>query len=174
MLSYVVERAAHRLRSHGADAASLEVHVRYVDTRTRIERQTADEAEDPGGSAALARRRALPAPTDSTDELWHHAQSLFAEIPRRRALTKTIGVTLLDLRPRAGWQGRLFSDPIGDRAGDRAGSRADRQRALDRALDRLRAKHGFGRCLRGTSFPLVATTELGPDGFRLRTPSLNQ
>jgi hypothetical protein len=28
--------------------------------------------------------------------------------------------------------------------------------------------------LRGTSLPLAKTHELGPDGFRLRTPSLNQ
>ena len=154
--------------------------MRYVDTRTRIERQAPDDEETGGSSAALSRRRALTAPTDSTDELWHHARTLFAEIPRRRALTKTIGVTLINLHRHPGWQGQLFSDPTGDRApgkygdsGD-SGSRADRQRALDRALDALRAKHGFGRCLRGTSFPLTTTCKLGPDGFRLRTPSLNQ
>jgi hypothetical protein len=80
----------------------------------------------------------------------------------------------------AEWQGRLFSDPIGDRPGHpgsdhhEPASRADRQRTLDRALDALRAKHGFGRLLRGTSLPLAKTHALGPDGFRLRTPSLNQ
>jgi DNA polymerase-4 len=37
-----------------------------------------------------------------------------------------------------------------------------------------RARHGFGRILRGTSFPLSANHELLPDGYRLRTPSLNQ
>jgi hypothetical protein len=30
---------------------------------------------------------------------------------------KRVGLTLLGLRARAGWQGRLFSDPIGDRPG---------------------------------------------------------
>jgi hypothetical protein len=41
-------------------------------------------------------------------------------------------------------------------------------------MDSLREKHGFGRVLRGASFPLAATHPLGRDGFRLRTPSLNQ
>ena len=50
----------------------------------------------------------------------------------------------------------------------------DRHRRLDGALDSLRKKHGFGRILRGASFPLAQTHPLGPDGFRLRTPSLNQ
>ena len=175
MLSYVVERAAARLRFHGANASSIEVRVRYVDTRTRIERS---EAGAP--AAALECRKPLPSPTDSTDELWQHARALFDAIPRRRALFKRVGLTLFGLRARSGWQGRLFSDPVGDRPGHNGpghhgpGSRADRQRTLDRALDALRAKHGFGRLLRGTSLPLAETHELGPDGFRLRTPSLNQ
>jgi DNA polymerase-4 len=176
MLSYVVERAAARLRFHGANASSIEVRVRYVDTRTRI------DSPGPAGASApvLECRQPLPTPTDSTDELWQHARALFHAIPRRRALFKRVGLTLFGLRARPGWQGRLFSDPIGDRPGHPGsghhgpGSRADRQRTLDRALDALRAKHGFGRLLRGTSLPLAKTHELGPDGFRLRTPSLNQ
>ncbi|MBI5362464.1 MAG: DNA polymerase IV [Planctomycetes bacterium] len=53
-------------------------------------------------------------------------------------------------------------------------TRTDRHRAVDAVLDELRAKHGFGRVLRGASFFLANEHELGPDGFRLRTPSLNQ
>jgi hypothetical protein len=53
-------------------------------------------------------------------------------------------------------------------------SRRDRQRELDRLLDALRERHGFGRVLLGASLPLKETHPLGPDGFKLRTPSLNQ
>jgi hypothetical protein len=82
--------------------------------------------------------------------------------------------------PSCGWQRTLFSDPRGDRAprsvrpGASPGSRADRQRLLDCALDRLRERHGFGLLLRGTSWPLVESYPRTRDGFRLRTPSLNQ
>lgn len=165
MLAYLVERAAHRLRAHGAVARALAVRIVHVDTRpidvARVERDSPGTAE---------RRRKLAAPSDSTDELLRHARALFRELPRRRALVKTVGITLVDLAPRAGWQNHLFGEP----ADDAATSREDRHRRLDRALDRLREKHGFGRVLRGASFPLTETHPLGPDGFQLRTPSLNQ
>jgi DNA polymerase-4 len=189
MLSYVVERASARLRACGHAAGSLAVRVQYVDTRPRIER-----AADPEGHGSAERRRALSAPTDATDRLWSHARALFAELPRRRALVKRVGITLCRLAPSAGWQGELYSPPLdpGDHHGPRgsplglagagagaardehATSRDDRHRRLDRALDRLRARHGFGGVLRGASFPLIATHPLSRDGFQLRTPSLNQ
>jgi hypothetical protein len=53
-------------------------------------------------------------------------------------------------------------------------SHTDRHRRLDAALDALRARHGFGRILRGGSAPLLNDHDLGDDGFELRTPSLNQ
>ena len=83
---------------------------------------------------------------------------------------KTVGITLVDLAPRSGWQNHLFGEPDAESGA----SRADRHRRLDRALDSLRERHGFGRVLRGSSFPLVRTHPLEADGFRLRTPSLNQ
>jgi nucleotidyltransferase/DNA polymerase involved in DNA repair len=173
MLSYVVERASARLRSFGCRAASLEVRLRTVDTRPRIERDA-----DPEAAGHAARRRALPAPTDATERLWSHARQLFAELPRRRALVKQVGITLDRLSPSPGWQGELFSPPLEDPSGAaadaHAASRSDRHRRLDRALDRLRERHGFGGVLRGSSFPLIETHPLTRDGFRLRTPSLNQ
>ena len=175
MLSYVVERASARLRSHRCSAGSIEVRLRYVDTRPAYERAQAGPAGSTGAEPTggeVSRRRALPHPTDSTDQLWQHARQLFAELPRRRALVKRIGLTLHRLGPHAGWQGELFSPPSADEL--HAVSRADRQRRLDGALDDLRARHGFGGVLRGSSFPLIATHPLGRDGFRLRTPSLNQ
>ncbi len=172
MLAYLVERASERLRAHGVLAGSMEVHLEYVDTRPAAERR----AEPAPFESWLARRRALAEATDATAALARHAQTLLAELPRRRALVKRVGLTLLALRPSPGWQGHLFSDPAADRdpCARAGGSRADRERRLDRALDRLRARMGFGRILCGASLPLAATHPLERDGFRLRTPSLNQ
>jgi len=174
MLAYVVERAAHRLRSHGAVARSIAVRIVYVDTRLPRERAprraATPHAPEESDAASAERRQKLPVASDSTDELWRRARSLLRELPRRRALVKTVGVALVDLARGSGWQNHLFGEP---ERGITA-SREDRHRRLDSALDRLREKHGFGRVLRGASFPLAQTHPLGPDGFRLRTPSLNQ
>lgn len=166
MLSYLVERAAHRLRAFELVAGSLEVRIRYVDTRPRIELG----AGRPEGLSA-AKRRAFLTPTDSTDEMWDHARTLLGTLPRRRALVKRIGLTLHNLRPSTGWQGRFFGDGEAECARE---SRADRWRRLDHTIDRLRAELGFGRVLRGASTPLGASHPLEQDGYRLRTPSLNQ
>ncbi|MED6335295.1 MAG: DNA polymerase IV [Planctomycetota bacterium] len=172
MLCYLVERASHRLRSHGLQVGSAAVSVTYVDTRPPAARRRARGAAEGGPHH---RRQALEHPDDSTDAIWRHARALFRSLPRRRALTRRVGLTLLGLSPSPGWQGSLFSTPDGDRELDGVrGSRGDRQRRLDRALDTLRARLGFGRVLRGGSFPLTETCELEADGFRLRTPSLNQ
>jgi len=167
MLSYVVERAADALRRHRLVASSLEVRLVYVDARTPAQRRA-----QPDRRPSYARRRTLSAPCDATDELWRRARAMLRELPRRRALVKRVGVALTRLAPADGWQGRLFSEEVGSDAHGR--SRADRQRILDRVLDGLRERHGFGRLIRGSSFPLVRTHPLGADGFRLRTPSLNQ
>jgi DNA polymerase-4 len=175
MLAYVVERAAHRLRSHAAVARSIAVRIVYVDTRLprdrapRTERfaQAREEGGDASDASTAEKRETIPDPTDSTDELWRRARALFRALPRRRALVKTVGVSLAGLAPRAGWQNHLYGD-------DGAESREDRHRRLDRVIDLLRAKHGFGRVLRGSSFALAKVRPLERDGFRLRTPSLNQ
>lgn len=175
MLSYVVERAAHHLRHHRLLASSVAVRIAYVDTRPPGERslRTPTDLSD-------AKRRALPRPSDATDAIWQHARTLFRSLSRRRALVKRIGFSLFQLTPRSaglGWQGDLFSDPEADRESAGTGpqgSRADRQRRLDQTLDELRNRLGFGRVLRGSSVSLGETHPLGPDGYRLRTPSLNQ
>ena len=191
MLAYVVERAAHRLRSHGAVARAIAVRIVYVDTRLPRDRAPRSEsrsgsegrsegerAEEDGGwgeASAAEKRERLDPPSDSTDAIWKRARALLRELPRRRALVKTVGVALVDLAPRAGWQNHLYGEPGSEGESGRVpASREDRHRRLDSAVDLLRAKHGFGRVLRGASFPLAATHPLGPDGFRLRTPSLNQ
>lgn len=167
MLSYLVERAAARLRTQDLKARALEVRVRYVDTNPRRGAWNED-------GLSVHRRRALERPSDATAELTALALELYRSFPRRRALLKRIGLTLHGLQAAPGWQGRLFSDEEPTSEPPHEASRADRHRRLDRALDELRAKHGFGRILRGTSTPLAATHPLEKDGFRLRTPSLNQ
>jgi DNA polymerase-4 len=173
MLAYLVERAAGRARAHRVSAGALEVRVTYVDTRPAPE--LAEPGDDRPGGASFRLRRTYAEPSDSTDELARRASALFAQLPRRRALVKRIGLTLDALAPRAGWQRRLFGDAdTTSRAAPARESRDDRHRRLDGLLDELRARHGFGRILRGSSVPLITTTELTRDGFRLRTPSLNQ
>lgn len=173
MLAYLVERAAHRLRAAGLVCGSLEVRLLHVDTRPAHLRRADPRA---GHEERWLARRARPpgGPTCGTDELLHHARALLEALPRRRALVKRVGITLSALRPAGAVQGQLFSDPTGDRPPLAGGSRADRARRLDATLDALRARHGFGRVLRGASLLLGEDHPLGPDGYRLRTPSLNQ
>jgi DNA polymerase-4 len=167
MLSYLVERAAHRLRALGVQARTLEVRVRWVDTNPR----PGSWAED---GLSAHRRRTLAIPSDATDELWQAARELYRALPRKRALLKRLGLAFHGLTHTSGWQGRLFSANEPELEPHHDTSRADRHRRLDRALDELRAKLGFGRILRGTSTPLQKSHPLRADGFRLRTPSLNQ
>lgn len=166
MLAYLVDRAAAKLRDHRCLAGSVEVSLGHVDTRPPHLRR-----RDPDSNRWASVRRRPQAPTDVTDVLWEHARGLLRGLPRRRALVKRVGVALLDLRAAGGRQGWLFSDPSHDRPGS---SRADRAARLDAVVDDLRARHGFGRVLRGASLPLSEGFELGDDGYVLRTPSLNQ
>ena len=119
----------------------------------------------------MKKRLSLDESTDSTDAIWSHARELLRALPRRRALTKRVGLSLLSLKPIGGWQGHLFNQAGEDPHKE---SRDDRHRRLDAALDSLRARYGFGRVLRGSSAPLLEDHHLGEDGFELRTPSLNQ
>jgi DNA polymerase-4 len=164
MLSWLVERAAQRLRSHGQSCRTLSVRVRYV----------ASGLGDPAGSS-VEKRHTRNTPTCATRDLWQAALALYRGLPRRRALVKTIGLTLSNFSPASGWQRELFDElPSGTLEAPQGSSRQDRLRELDRVLDALRDRHGFGRVLLGSSLPLIQTHPLGPDGFKLRTPSLNQ
>jgi DNA polymerase IV len=195
MLAWLVERLSHRLRAFGLAARTIEVRVRYVDTRraadgslepgereagNRASNDTAsndtasnDTASDERSAGRLAQRRRLENPSHSSQALFRAARELYRALPRRRALVKTLGVRCDDLVPAAGQQRALFDGDTG-LAAPAAGTREERHARLDRVLDALRARHGFGRALRASTLPLAQTHPLGPDGFRLRTPSLNQ
>src|SRR5690606_31747128 len=142
MLAYLVERAAHRLRSHRVRARILCVRIQHVDTRSAA---AIARAADPEPNCAEKRAKFEPA-TDSMAEILARAQALFGALPRRRALVKRVGIALEGLEPAQGFQRHLAED-------DGREARADRERRLDAALDQLRARHGFGRILRGASLP---------------------
>jgi len=159
MLAYLVDRAASRLRQHQHQARSMEVRLQYVDTRSSRQRS---EGSSEAGQKRI--RRKLPEPTGQTERLWQHARTLLHELPRRRALVKRVGLSLLNLHPCSDYQLTLFSDPDSDRnpkdtvapgAVPHSGSRADRDRSVDEALDHLRRRHGFGAVVRGAALPLV-------------------
>ena len=166
MLAYLVERAATKLRSHGQMARSVEVSLRYVDTRTEKQIQSS-----PVGAKTFRKQRKLPAPCDGTLTLVEHARKILAQLPRRRALVKRVGIALTGLAETPGWQTNLFNDNAED---EQHTARDDRHRRLDSTVDSLREKLGFGLVLRGSSMPLIETHPLDEDGFELRTPSLNQ
>jgi DNA polymerase-4 len=161
MLGYLVERASARLREHRLKAASMEVRLSYVDTRPPHVRARSNQEGTACPSPWLNKRKRLPQPGSGSDTLVQHALTLLAAIPRRRALVKRVGVTLLTLSPEREIQGELFGS-------------SERDNRLEDALDHLRARHGFGGILRGSSLLLSDTFPTGPDGLRLRTPSLNQ
>lgn len=154
MLDYLAERAAYKLRMFGCTTRHVGVQLEYVDTRSQ---------PSPGGSANSFRAQRRIDPTDLTEVLAKHLRELLRELPRRRALVKRVGLRLEELSRHAGLQHQLFDEGTQERA-----------QRLDRALDALRAKHGFGRVLKGSSLLLNDQYPAGPDGLRLRTPSLNQ
>lgn len=166
MFAYLVERATHVLRRHKAVARSVAVRVQYVDTRPK----PTDRPRE--ANPELEKRVKLAEPTAATDVIQRRVLATWRELPRRRALVKRVGITLVDLARSGVVQRTLFDDENTPLA--RRETRTDRQRRLDDALDAVREKHGFGRILRGSSFPLATNHELERDGFRLRTPSLNQ
>jgi DNA polymerase-4 len=168
MFAYLVERATHVLRRHKAVARSVAVRVQYVDTRPKPTDRPREENPE------LETRVKLAEPTAATGVIQHRVLAAWRELPRRRALVKRVGITLADLTRSSVVQRTLFDDDGATEHAPRSETRTDRQRRLDDALDALRAKHGFGRILRGSSFPLKTNHELERDGFRLRTPSLNQ
>ena len=167
MLAWLIERAAQSLREFNLRAGSLEVHLAHVDTRS-----PSGESVPPDSGRRQRKRRKLNTPTDCTAELWQHARTLLRELHQRRTLVKTVGVTLLKLTANGGWQGQLFGDGTSEQP--QGPGRPKHHRALDLAVDSLRARHGFGRILRGPSLELLGTLPLEADGFRLRTPSLNK
>ena len=160
MLSYLVDRGSHRLRSEGLVAQRLEVALALAGT------QEASPASlvRPRSVSRLNKARSLDAPTANRARLTAVAAQLLDELLEHRCLVRKIGVCFMRLNKNPGVrQKELFvceSEPGG---GER----------LDRSLDLLRDKHGFGAVVVGESIGLMGKLVRGRDGFRLRTPSLS-
>ena len=204
MLAYLVERATHKLRVHRQVAKTLAVRIVYVDTRPASARRSdpdgAGREEEKRKTLAratdstveltqaarallkeLPRRRALVKRVGLTLSGFAHAQGWQGTLFDEGADERATGERVRGSAERAAESGArettgegALPTTIEHTAEPNTPTRTDRHRAVDAVLDELRAKHGFGRVLRGASFFLANEHELGAEGFRLRTPSLNQ
>lgn len=106
--------AAYRLRARGLQARTVEVAILYSD------------------GTQVARRRALPSPSDLDLDLGGPALRLLREVYTRRIRLRKVDVTLSHLVPPDGQLPLFEPDP-----------RTRPRRALFAALDRLRVKYGW-------------------------------
>lgn len=144
MLAYLLDRAASELRRQQLAARTVQVRLHHVD----------------GGREE--RSRSLPMATERTDALMALAGELLDELLVRRVLVRLVGVTLSSLAAAGAVQQQLFDD----------GGAA--RRRLFAAVDAVRARHGFGALVVGGAAGLLGQLPHGPNGFKLRTPSLTK
>jgi len=112
-----VEQVAWRLRRHGFQARGVAVKIRY------------------GKFETISRSMTLDSPTDSTQELWQAARSLFDKWPFQPV--RLIGMTAERLGKGEAQLG-LFTDPG-----------QERQKKLDVVADRINEKFGSRAIRRG-------------------------
>jgi len=143
LLAWLLDRALAAVRARGERIGRLEVVVRYADNQF------------------VARGAAVAPPADTYARLAPLALETLYRIWTRRLLLRGVGVRLARLVPAGGVQDGLWDPGPGRRA------------ALERALARVRGRHGFGALLRGREVLLLGRVPEGPDGFRMRTPSLS-
>lgn len=144
MLAYLLDRAASELRRQQLQARTVQVRLCHVD----------------GGREE--RSRSLPQATERTDLLMGVVGELLDELLVRRVLVRLVGVTLSSLAAVRAAQGQLFDD----------GGAA--RRRLFAAVDAVRSRHGFGALVVGGAAGLLGQLPHGPNGFKLRTPSLTK
>ncbi len=144
MLAYLLDRAASELRRQQLQARTVQVRLHHVD----------------GGREE--RSRSLAAATERTDLLMAVVGELLDEMLVRRVLVRLVGVTLSSLAAVKAAQGQLFDD----------GGAA--RRRLFAAVDAVRSRHGFGALVVGGAAGLLGQLPHGPNGFKLRTPSLTK
>ena len=144
MLAYLLDRATSELRQQQLLARTVQVKLRHVDGVS--------------GERSLSIREA----TDRTDLCMEMAGALLYELLSRRVLVRLIGVTLTSLQPHGVHQGQLFAEQDSAR------------KKLFAAVDAVRKRHGFGALVMGASSELLGRVPHGPNGFRLRTPSLTK
>jgi len=116
-----VEQVSRRLRKHALRARTVTLKLRTGDFTTRTRSST------------------LPAPTDSTEEIWKTAQGLLtAWADRQFGALRLLGMSVSQLTEARGGQLELFPD---------AGKL--KRRRLDGALDRIAERFGNGAIRRG-------------------------
>jgi DNA polymerase-4 len=144
MLSYLLDRATTELRQQQMLTRTVQVKLRHVD------------------GVIGERSRSIREATDRTDICMDLAGDLLDELLSRRVLVRLVGVTLTSLQPQGVKQGQLFAEQDTSR------------KKLFEAVDAVRKRHGFGALLLGASSDLLGQLPHGPNGFRLRTPSLTK
>lgn len=144
MLAYLLDRATTELRKQQMLTRTVQVKLRHVD------------------GVSGERSRSIREATDRTDICMELAGALLDELLSRRVLVRLVGVTLTSLQPRGVRQGQLFAE------------QDDSRKKLFEAVDAVRKRHGFGALVVGASSELLGQLPHGPNGFRLRTPSLTK
>ena len=117
----LADSVASRMRADQAKAYCVAVNIRSNTFQNR------------------SHQRKLDAPTDITDEIYHIAKALFAELWDGRTPLRLLGISLSDIVRGEETQLTLFDDP-----------RRERERKLDRAVDAIRSKYGVQLITRGS------------------------
>ncbi len=145
MLYYLLERAAHQMRSIGLRARSVSVRVRYSDFQT------------------LAKSKRLDQPTHLDVELYRTVLHLLERVHIRRMRLRLVGVTLSQLSEARSYQEDLFNP-----------SDYAAHRDLLESVDRIRNRYGFGSVIAGRALNLMKDHARDSGGFQLRTPALTR
>jgi DNA polymerase-4 len=144
MLFYLLERATRAVRAQSLQTGFVELSIRYDDWRQ------------------LSASRALPAATDSEDEIFAVVLSLLDRLHKRRVALRHVGLVLSRLEPAA-------SQPILFEA-----DRSRRSSKLQRTKDMIRDRYGHAALVSGRSIELMGKLQQNDYGFVLRTPSLTK
>jgi DNA polymerase-4 len=145
MLSYLAERAAHKLRMLDMRAKTVSVKIRYSDFST------------------YHMARSLKEPSHHDADFRQLAFEIFDRLFTRRMRVRLVGVALSSLVPEAAHQGSLFEE-----------ERFRKRERLYRGIDRVRERFGFSALFTGRAVELLPRLDRNEHGFILRTPSLTR
>ncbi len=145
MLSYLAERAAHKLRLLDMRAKTVTVKIRYGDFST------------------YHMARSLKEPSRHDSDFRALALEVFDALFTRRMRVRLVGVSLSNLVAESVHQGSLF---------DEAAFR--KKERLYRGIDRVRERFGFSALFTGRAVELITRLDRNEHGFILRTPSLTR
>ncbi|MEZ5987998.1 MAG: hypothetical protein R3F30_02500 [Planctomycetota bacterium] len=174
MLSYLVDRASHRLRGQDRLAGRLELRLAAwaAEAAARPALRRARAASSGRAGAAAARASAGAAMSSSP---WPWPCSTRPSGPGGCSPAAPACACRTSSRrtpaPGADLFALLVAEGGAGLRGD--GLQALRARRLDESLDAVRARHGFGAVVAGASIALLGSLPRTRDGFRLYAPSLS-